>query len=124
MPENIVRFGGGHCCVCSGVCGHIGGPWYCAQHERMFAAPAAPYVAPVLTDRTDLPHRPGVITLREHDDAMAALRAENADLRAALAAGSPEPGDEAATTDEPTGCTCAGSCEASGPSRFPYTPGQ
>src|SRR5579862_3732573 len=22
-----------HCCVCSRVCGHIGGPFYCGQHQ-------------------------------------------------------------------------------------------
>lgn len=23
----------GHCCACTGVCGHIGGPWFCDQHK-------------------------------------------------------------------------------------------
>lgn len=22
-----------HCCTCSGVCHHIGGPWYCYEHR-------------------------------------------------------------------------------------------
>jgi hypothetical protein len=33
-----IKLGGGHCCVCQGVCHHVGGPWYCEQHERIATA--------------------------------------------------------------------------------------
>lgn len=34
-----------HCCVCSGVCYHIGGPWYCERHGG-----ASQWVNPPYTD--------------------------------------------------------------------------
>lgn len=31
-------YGNTHCCICARVCGHVGGPWYCQQHDpRGFA---------------------------------------------------------------------------------------
>lgn len=33
--------GNGHCCACSQVCGHIGGPYYCAQHSQCY--PSNPF---------------------------------------------------------------------------------
>ena len=27
-------FGGSHCCVCSGFCEHINGPFYCERHRN------------------------------------------------------------------------------------------
>lgn len=32
MSVESIPFGGGHCCACSGVCNHIGGPFLCARH--------------------------------------------------------------------------------------------
>ena len=38
MSTNTIRLGGGHCCACSTVCHHIGGPFYCASHDPARAA--------------------------------------------------------------------------------------
>lgn len=31
---------GGHCCVCSRWCLHVGGPWFCAPHDPQVVNPA------------------------------------------------------------------------------------
>jgi hypothetical protein len=38
MGETTIKFGSGHCCICSQVCGHINGPWFCAAHEPKVVA--------------------------------------------------------------------------------------
>ena len=35
-----------HCCVCTGVCGHIGGPWYCDMHKPRYV-PGGGYFHPI-----------------------------------------------------------------------------
>lgn len=42
--SEAVRFGTGHCCVCTGVCHHINGPWYCTNHQ------------PTINQYTDTPY--------------------------------------------------------------------
>jgi len=36
---------GGHCCACTGICMHVGGPFYCEQHRPVpppWKTPALP----------------------------------------------------------------------------------
>lgn len=35
---------GGHCCACTGVCHHIGGPYLCRTHS---ATQQSPYYVPI-----------------------------------------------------------------------------
>ena len=48
---------GGHCCVCTGVCGHTGGPYFCDIHnpnQRIPILPALPpeiEIKPLFDDR-------------------------------------------------------------------------
>jgi hypothetical protein len=42
----------GHCCVCSRICGHIGGSWFCAEHKPIPAATVPPTTTVVLNRRS------------------------------------------------------------------------
>ena len=35
--QQVIKLGGGHCCVCSQFCHHIGGPVLCAEHKPRYA---------------------------------------------------------------------------------------
>lgn len=37
---------GGHCCRCSGVCYHIGGPYDCGNHRDYVNVPYIPWTLP------------------------------------------------------------------------------
>jgi hypothetical protein len=44
-----IRIVSSHCCVCSRVCLHIGGPWFCDEHAPQAAA-ITPQLAPARDD--------------------------------------------------------------------------
>ena len=77
---------GDHCCACSRVCGHIGGPWFCASHQpARFAAPipspleSAADVAVLMVEAEGL-RRENALLRAERDDA----RRQAAELDARL----------------------------------------
>lgn len=49
-----ISLGGGHCCVCTSVCGHIGGPFYCSQHQPGNVTPTWTYPTPSLPVYPDI----------------------------------------------------------------------
>ena len=46
-----INLGGGHCCVCTGICHHVGPARYCTEHtpdrSSTRAVPAVPVVTPL-----------------------------------------------------------------------------
>jgi hypothetical protein len=56
----VASLGGGHCCICTTVCGHIGGPYYCARHS--------PLNQPVPVPSYTYPTNPDLDRARERED--------------------------------------------------------
>lgn len=59
---NYIQVPNVHCCICTRVCGHVGGPFYCVMHNpNSYNTPIpvpTPYIYPAVPNTPTVPYQP------------------------------------------------------------------